>query len=73
MRVLIKSNNPVQLNFAQTLLKDAGITYFLFDEQMSVMEGSLGVLPRRLMVADEDYAQAAELMRENAPDLPVES
>ena len=73
MRVLIKSNNPVQLNFAQALLKDAGIACFLFDEQMSVMEGSLGVLPRRLMVADEDYAHAAFLVRESAPDLPIES
>jgi hypothetical protein len=73
MRVLIKSNNPVQLNFAQVLLKDAGIDYFLFDEQMSVMEGSLGVLPRRVMVADEDYAQAARVVREGLPDLPIES
>ena len=73
MRVLIKSNNPVQLNFAQALLKDAGIACFLFDEQMSVMEGSLGVLPRRIMVGDEDYAAAARLMREGLPDIPVES
>jgi Putative prokaryotic signal transducing protein len=73
MRVLIKSNNPVQLNFAQALLKDAGIQGFLFDEQMSVMEGSLGVLPRRLMVADEDYAQAARIVREGVPDVPIES
>jgi hypothetical protein len=73
MRVLIKTNNPVQLNYAQTLVKDAGIAWFLFDEQMSVMEGSLGVLPRRLMVSDEDYSKAAYLLRTNAPDLPVES
>jgi hypothetical protein len=73
MRVLIKSNNPVQINFAQALLKDAGIAYFLFDEQMSVMEGSLGVLPRRIMVGDEDYAAAVRLVREVLPDLPVES
>ena len=73
MRVLIKSNNLVQLNFAQALLKDAGITHFLFDDQMSIMEGSLGVLPRRIMVDDEDYAAAARLLREEMPDLPVES
>jgi hypothetical protein len=72
MRVLIKSNNPVQLNFAQALLKDAGIAHFVFDEQMSVMEGSLGVLPRRIMVGDEDYMAAARLLREGLPDIPVE-
>jgi hypothetical protein len=73
MRVLIKSNNPVQLSFAQALLKDAGIACFVFDEQASVMDGSLGVLPRRIMVDDADYDAAANLVREGLKDIPVES
>jgi len=54
MRVLLKTNDPVLLNFAEVLLKDAGIPASVFDGAMSILEGSVGVLPRRLMVADED-------------------
>lgn len=64
MKPVLKTNNPVQLDFAEALLKDAGIETFRFDEQMSVMEGSLGVLPRRLMVADEDFARAEALLKD---------
>ena len=57
MRVVLKTNNPVQLNFAEVLLSDAGIHAIVFDAEMSVMDGNLGILPRRLMVAEEDFAQ----------------
>jgi hypothetical protein len=73
MRAVLKTNNPVQLNFAEAILKDAGIAVFVFDTQMSATEGSLGVLPRRLMVADEDFAQAQSLLRESLPDAALES
>ena len=73
MRLLLKSNNPVELNFAEAILNDAGIANFLFDEQMSVMEGSLGVLPRRLMVADEDFARAEALLDAGLKEAHAES
>ncbi|HWA02480.1 MAG TPA: DUF2007 domain-containing protein [Rhizomicrobium sp.] len=72
MRVLLKTNNPVQLNFAQTLLRDAGIDTLVFDEQMSVMEGSIGILPRRLMVGEGDFAAARNILREQIPDATIE-
>jgi hypothetical protein len=62
MRVLLKTNNPVLLGFAETLLRDAKIPAIVFDADMSVMDGSLGILPRRLMVADEDEARAREVL-----------
>lgn len=73
MRLLLKTNNPVQLNFAQVLLKDAGIEAVVFDEQMSVMEGSIGILPRRLMVEDKDFDSARRLLREEIPDATLET
>jgi len=73
MRAILKTNNPVQLNFAEAVLKDAGIAAFVFDTQMSMTEGSLGVLPRRLMVADEDFDRAQRLLRDGVPDAVLES
>jgi hypothetical protein len=64
MKPVLKTNDPVQLDFAEALLKDAEIACFRFDEQMSGTEGSLGILPRRLMVADEDLARAEEVLRD---------
>ena len=64
MKVVLKTNNPVLLNYAQSLLTDARIRSVIFDENASIMDGSLGVLPRRLMVADEDVAPATRILRD---------
>jgi len=70
MKIVLRSNNPVLLNFAEALLKDAQIETFQFDQQMSVNEGSLGILPRRLLVADEDADRAEALLSEALKALP---
>lgn len=62
MRAILKTNDPVLLNYAQALLKDAGIDAVVFDDSMSIMDGSLGILPRRLMVLEEDEAKARVLL-----------
>ena len=49
MRPVLKTNDPVLLSFARSLLADAQIECVVFDENASVMDGSLGILPRRLM------------------------
>ncbi|MDE2182982.1 MAG: DUF2007 domain-containing protein [Alphaproteobacteria bacterium] len=64
MRAVLKTNDPVKLNFAQALLRDAEIAAVVFDAEMSIMDGNLGILPRRLMVADEDFAKAETVLRE---------
>lgn len=65
MKELLRTVNPVDLSFAQHLLREHGIASFVFDENMSVLEGSISVLiPRRLMVVDEDYPEAVRLIRE---------
>jgi hypothetical protein len=68
MRDVLKTNNAVLLNFAQVLLADAGIEAVIFDGHVSVMDGSLGILPRRLMVADDDFSRAERLIKEGLPD-----
>ena len=75
MREILKTNNPVELSFARAVLEDAGIACVVFDAEMSVMDGSLGILPRRLMVADNMAEEAAVLIRDamsSAPPAAVE-
>jgi hypothetical protein len=60
---LFRTNNLIALSYAQSVLADAGIPAFLLDAHMSTVEGSVGVLPRRLMVAEEDKAQAIAVLR----------
>ena len=48
---LIRTNDAVVISFAEALLRDAGIACFVADQNMSVLDGSIGILPRRLMVA----------------------
>jgi len=47
MKELLRSNDPVLASFVGSLLRDADIEFFRFDENMSVMEGSIGALPQR--------------------------
>ena len=65
MEELIRTNDAVVLSFAESLLRDAGIVCFVADQGMSILEGSLGLLPRRLMV-DAELAAAARLLLTDA-------
>ncbi|OLP58717.1 hypothetical protein BJF93_18025 [Xaviernesmea oryzae] len=62
MEELIRTNDAVALSFAESLLKDAGIACFVADQGMSILEGSLGLLPRRLMVDGGRIAAARRLL-----------
>jgi len=62
MRAVLRTNDPVLLNYAEVLLRDAGIAVIVFDDAMSITDGSVGILPRRLMVEDDDYAQARRVL-----------
>ncbi|GGL56712.1 putative signal transducing protein [Wenxinia marina] len=69
MRELLRTNDPTVLAFATALLEGEGIDCFPLDVNMSVLEGSIGILPRRLMVRDEDLTRAERAMRDNDIDL----
>jgi hypothetical protein len=64
MRVVLISNNLVRLSFTQALLRDAGVQSILLDGHVSAVEGSIGAIPRRLAVDDDDEQQALRVLRE---------
>jgi hypothetical protein len=64
MRVLVTSNNVVRLSFLTALLADAGIEAVLLDSHTSILEGSAGAIPRRLVVSTDDYARACRILRD---------
>jgi len=67
MKELIRTNNPVLLSWLQALLADAGIETVVLDAHTSVIEGSIGAIPRRLMVADQDHAAARRVVAAAEP------
>jgi hypothetical protein len=64
MRVVLTSNDPVQISFLSALLADAGIEATVLDAYTSITEGSAGAIPRRLVVDSEDYERACRVLRE---------
>jgi hypothetical protein len=64
MREVLRTNNPVTISYACHLLTENEIEYFLFDAQISAMEGSIGAFPKRLMVIDEDLHMATQVLKE---------
>lgn len=65
MKELLRSTDPVKLALATALLEGEGITAFVLDVHMSILEGSLGMLPRRMMVADRDLFLARAILADN--------
>jgi hypothetical protein len=57
---LLRTNDVVVISFVEALMRDAGIGCFVADQNMSVMDGSLGILPRRVMI---DAARADDARR----------
>lgn len=62
MDELIRTNDLVLISFVEALLKEAGIGYFLADQNMSVLEGSLGMLQRRILVPSDEFTAARRLL-----------
>ena len=58
----MRTNNAVLISAIGALLDGAGIDHMVLDQHMSVLEGSLGMLPRRILVADEDVTPARRLL-----------
>ncbi len=54
MTPIVKTVNPVTISFVQAVLKEAGIQCFIMDQHASIVDGSIGAIPRRVMVIDED-------------------
>ena len=61
---LFRTNDAVLISYAEVLLRDAKIMFFVADQHMSIFEGSLGVLPRRMMIDANEEIRARRLMRD---------
>jgi len=76
VRELVHTNDAVLVSAIGALLDGASIPHLVFDQNMSVLEGSIGIFPRRILVAEEDAAAARRLLRdaglghELRPDAP---
>jgi hypothetical protein len=61
---LIRSNDPVVISFAASLLKDAKIVHSVADSHMSVIDGSINALTSRILVAEDQLDEAKGLLEE---------
>ena len=69
MKELLRTTDPTVMAFAKVLLQGEFIACFEFDVNSSILEGSIGILPQRLMVADRDHFIAASVLRDNNIDM----
>jgi len=65
MRELVRTNDAVLITAIEVLLNGAQIKHLVVDRNMSVLEGSIGIFPRRILV-DEDQFDAAQRLLEEA-------
>ena len=65
MREILRTNDPTAIAFSTALLRGEGIDCFVLDVHMSALEGSIGLLPRRVAVAERDLFRARAVMRDN--------
>ncbi len=70
MRIIALTNDPVRLSFLAVLLRDAGIACHVLDGHAAAMEGSIGAIPRRLVVSSDDAARALRVLREAGVEAP---
>ena len=61
---LNRTNDAVLLSFAESLMKEAGIHCLIADQGMSILEGSLGMLPRRFLVEGDREAEARRILKD---------
>ncbi|MGO4852476.1 putative signal transducing protein [Phaeovulum sp. W22_SRMD_FR3] len=64
MKELFRSTDPVKIAIATALLEGEGIATFQMDVHMSVLEGGIGILPRRVMVRDTELFMARAVLRD---------
>ena len=64
MRELVRTNDAVLISAIEALLKGADITHMVVDQNMSVLEGSIGIFPRRILVGDDEIDAARRLLED---------
>ena len=62
MEALLKTNNMAVISFVEALLSEANIDYLMLDQHMSIVEGSLGIIPRRILVQEAMLPRARKIL-----------
>jgi hypothetical protein len=62
LRELVRTNDIVLVSAVGALLDGANIHHLVLDQNMSVIEGSLGMLPRRILVHEDDNREARQIL-----------
>ncbi len=61
---LVRTNDIVLISLIESLLDEAGVSFFVADRHMSAVEGSLGFLPRRILVPADEMSRARRLLKD---------
>ena len=69
MKEIIKTNDLATIAYIKLLLTNEDIEYFELDVHMSALEGSISILPRRIMVVDSVFERAREILTDNHIDI----
>ena len=64
MRELVRTNDAVLISAIEALLKGAHIGHMVVDQNMSVLEGSIGIFPRRILVGEDEFEVAQRLLED---------
>ena len=64
MRELVRTNDAVLITAIEALLKGADIKHLVADRNISVLEGSIGIFPRRILVDEDEFERARKLLQE---------
>ncbi len=71
MKQLMRTTDPTSIAFAKALLQGEDIDCFELDVNMSILEGGIGIFPRRIMVAEKDFNRAARALKDNGLEVNV--
>jgi hypothetical protein len=69
MKEIIRTNDLATIAHIKLLLTNEGIEYFELDVHMSALEGSISILPRRIMVVDSVFERVREILTDNHIDI----
>lgn len=69
MKELLRTTDPTIIAWASALLQGEGIKAFEMDVHMSILEGGIGIFPRRLMVHEDHHRAASRILADN--DIPT--
>lgn len=64
MKILFESQDPVLISCVRTNLESQDILSFIFDENISIVEGSIGAFLKRVMVVEDDFDEAMKIYQE---------